>query len=67
MVAGKLEALPEVSFGFQGDLPGVRSGERGASPPLQSRKTLKIHFKKAAKLARFSSLRRVSDDFCTAL
>ncbi len=34
----------------------------GGAPPLQRRKNLKIYFKKAAKLACFSSLSWVSDD-----
>ena len=41
-------------------------GVRGV-PPLHSRKNFKFRFKKATKSAHFSSLRQVSDDFCTAL
>ncbi len=40
---------------------------RGGPPPLHGRKNFKFRFKKATKSAHFSSLRRVSDDFCTAL
>ena len=46
---------------------GSRAARGVRCPPLHGRRNLKIHFKKAAKLAHFSSLRRVSDDFCTAL
>ncbi len=57
--------LPEVIMGGGTCLGG--EVWRGGCPPLHGRKNLKFHFKKAAKLAHFSSLRRVSDDFCTAL
>ncbi len=53
--------------GWWGSRLGGEVWRGGHPPPLHSRKNLKVHFKKAAKLARFSSLRRVPDDFCTAL